>query len=161
MKFKILVYIIAQILRFSLSLSSFTVIPPIQKVTEQCHDCWQQYSTWYIKAYFSIFEYKQCDHSSGKGNGKYNTSFPQLDTFFLWHRFIRMWNGGDTENDGQCYRYETNAEYLSNLTAYIANAVRENLHHHDKKVCYVLCKFWNHFWITSCKNRSTHWQFFQ
>ena len=44
-----------------------------------------------------------------------------------------MRNGGDTENDGQCYRYEANAEYLSNLFAYIANAVRENHHHQDKR----------------------------
>jgi hypothetical protein len=60
-----------------------------------------------------------------------------------------MRNGGDTENDGQRYRYEANAEYLSNLSAYIANAVRENQHHNDKKSVLrslqVLKSFLNHF----------------
>jgi len=43
-----------------------------------------------------------------------------------------MRNGSDTENDRQSCRYEANAEYLSDLSAYIANAVRESKHHHDK-----------------------------
>ena len=44
-----------------------------------------------------------------------------------------MRNGSDTENDRQCYRYEANAEYRSNLYTYIADTVRENQHHHDKR----------------------------
>lgn len=44
-----------------------------------------------------------------------------------------MRNENDTENDRQRYHSKTDTENLSELSAYIAKAIRENHHHHDKR----------------------------